>query len=212
MSRRTALQAFMVGAPLAFACLLVLHPMGTGDMYTAVSGDATRWLVVHYGAAVFFPLMALVVWLLVRDLSGRAATVARFALPTFAVFYTVWEVLFGIATGIIANAGNTVGDAQREGTTAAFDAIINSPLVGESGVFVSVGSLAWWTGISAAILALRHAGVRPAALVLLGLGGLMAFHVLVGPVALVCLSGAAYLIERRRAPVHAESLSPVPAA
>ena len=34
---------------------------------------------------------------------------------------------------------------------------------------------------------------------LLGLGGLMAFHVPVGPPALVCLSIAAFMIERDRA-------------
>ena len=74
MSRTTALRAFLVGAPLAFAALLTQHPMGTGDIFTGVSENVTPWLAVHYGAAVLFPLMALVVWLLIRDLSGRAAT------------------------------------------------------------------------------------------------------------------------------------------
>jgi len=196
-------RAFLVGAPLAFAALLTLHPMGTGSMFDAVSENVTRWLIVHYGGAIGFPAMALVIWLLIRDLPGRAATIARCALPVYAVFYGVWEALFGIATGIIAGAGNSLSGAEREGAEAAFDAIITSPLVGEPGVFVSIGSLAWWTAISAAILALKHAGVRPLALVLLGLGGLMAFHVPVGPPALVCLSIAAYMIERHRVQVAA---------
>ena len=46
---------------------------------------------------------------------------------------------------------------------------------------------------------LKHAGVRTAALVLLGLGGLMTFHAMIGPPALVCLSAAAYMIERHGA-------------
>jgi hypothetical protein len=192
------LRAFMIGAPLAFAALLTQHPMSTGDFYAGVSENVTKWLAVHYGGAVFFPLMALIVWLLVRGLGGRAATVARIALPTFAVFYGVWEALFGIATGMVADAGNGLGTAEREGTVAAFDAIVGSPLVGEMGVFVSVGSIAWWVGISAAIMALNQAGVRRAALVLLGLGGLLTFHVPIGPPALLCLSAAAFMIERRR--------------
>ena len=164
-----------------------------------MSENVTPWLVVHYGGAVGFPAMALVIWLLIRDLPGRAATIARFALPVYAVFYGVWEAIFGIATGIIADAGNSLSGAEREGAAAAVDAIIASPIVGESGVFVSIGSLAWWIAISAAIMALKHAGVRRSALVLLGLGGLMAFHVPIGPPALVCLSIAAYMIERATA-------------
>jgi hypothetical protein len=177
--------------------------MGTGDLFDEVSRSVTPWLIVHYGGAVGFPAMALVIWLLIRDLPGRAATIARFALPVYAVFYTVWEAIFGIATGIIADTGNGLSDTQREGTAAAVDAIVASPIVGEAGVFGSIGGLAWWVAISAAIMALKQAGVRRSALVLLGLGGLMTFHVPIGPPALVCLSIAAFMIDRHRAPVTA---------
>jgi hypothetical protein len=46
--------------------------------------------------------MALVIWQLIRDLPGRAATVARVALPV----YGLYEALVGIATGIAADAGS----------------------------------------------------------------------------------------------------------
>jgi hypothetical protein len=209
MSRQTALRAFLIGAPLPFAALLTQHPMGTGDLFTEISGKVTPWLTIHYAGAVFFPLMALVIWLLIRDTSGRAATIARFALPVYAVFYTVWEAVFGIASGIIADAGNGLSGAEHRGAAEAVDAIVSSPIMGESGVFVSIGSVAWWVGISASIMALKHAGVRPVALVLLGLGGLMVFHVPIGPPALLCLSAAAYLIERAR-PAPSRSRLPRP--
>jgi hypothetical protein len=205
MSQTTARRAFMIVAPLAFAALLTQHPMAAGDLYSGVSENVTAWLAVHYGGAVFFPLMGLVVWLLVRDLSGRAATIARCALPIYAVFYGVWEALFGIATGLMADTGNHLTGAERAGVAEAVNDLASSPIVGEPGLFVSVGSIAWWVGISAAIMALKHAGVSRWPLVLLALGGLMTFHVPIGPPALVCLSLAAYLIERRRTtalPVH----------
>jgi hypothetical protein len=211
MSRTTAIRAFVLGAPLAFAALLTRHPMGTGDIFDEVSANVTPWLTVHYGGAVFFPLMARVVWLLIRDLPGRAATVARFALPVYAVFYTVWETIFGIGIGLIADAGNGLSGAEREGAAEAVANIVSSPIVGEMGVLVSVGSVAWWTAIAGAIMALKQAGVRRAALVLLGLGGLMAWHVPIGPPALVCLSAAAYMIERHRASAPVASLRPLPA-
>jgi hypothetical protein len=212
MSRTTAIRAFVIGAPLPFAALLTQHPMGGGDMFELVSEQVGTWLTIHYAGAVFFPLMALVVWLLIRDLAGRAATIARWALPVFAVFYTVWEAVFGIAIGLIADSGNDLTGAERAGAAAAVEDIVASPLFGESGAFSAIGSLAWWTAIAAAIMALKHAGVRRSALVLFGVGGLLVFHVPIGPPALVCLSAAAYLIERHRAAAPAPALRPLPAA
>jgi hypothetical protein len=195
------LQAFLVTAPLAFAALLTQHPTGGGDFYSEVADNLTPWMTVHYGAAILFPTMALVVWLLLRGLPGRAAAVARVALPVFAVLFGVYEANVGIAGGLAADAGSR----------ATFDAIVSSPVVGESGIFLSVGSIAWWTAISGAILALRQAGASAASLVLLGIGGLMVFHALAGPFALVALAAAAYLIERRRPstrPTHSFSNRP----
>jgi hypothetical protein len=208
MSRTTALRAFLLGAPLAFAALLTQHPTGDGDLYATVSDNVGPWLAVHYGGALFFPLMALVVWLLIRGLSGRAVTIARVALPVYAVGYLVFEALFGIATGILANTGNHLSGAERQGVVEAVNDIAGSPMVGDPGVFVSVATLAWWVAISAAIMALKRVGVRPAALVLLGLGGLMTFHAILGPPALVCLSAAAYIIDRRGTCAPAEASRP----
>jgi hypothetical protein len=213
MTRTTAIRAFVVAAPLPFAALLTQHPTGGDDFYELVSDNVTPWLLVHYGAAVFFPLMALVIWTLIRGLHGRAATIARFALPVYAVAYTVWEAVFGIANGLLAQSGNDLSGAEREGTEQAVNDIVASPIFGEAGVFGSIGGLAWWTAIAAAIMALKRSGVRPAALVLLAVGGLMTFHIPpIGPPALLCLSAAAYLIERRRSAVPAASLRPLPAS
>ena len=166
------------------------HPDGGTDFYTGVAEDTTAWLTVHYGAAILFPAMALVIWLLIRGLPGQAATVARIAGPVFVVFYGVYEALVGIAGGLVADAGS------RE----ALEAIVSSPIVGESGLFSAVGSIALWTAISGAILALRRARAGTASLVLLAMGGLMVFHSIAGPFALVSLAATAYLITRRPLP------------
>ena len=192
MPSTTTRSALLVGAPLAFAALLMLHPMGGDDFATLVSENLTPWLAVHYGAAVLFPLMGYVIWVLIRDLRGRAATVARIAIPVYAVFYGAYEAAVGIATGVMT---------QRGDGAEAVNAIPTHPIVGEGGLLSAVGSIAWITAITGAILALRAAGVRPPALVLLGIGTFMALHIPpIGPVALVCLSGAALMIERRPRP------------
>jgi hypothetical protein len=86
----------------------------------------------------------------------------------------------------------------------AVDGIVASPIVGELSVFNNIGGIAWATAVVAAIVALKRAGARPLALALLGVSALMIFHIPpFGSAALVCLSGAAYLLS---------SATPTPAA
>jgi hypothetical protein len=188
----------LIAAPVAFAALLMLHPTGGGDFATLVADNLTAWLAVHYGAAVLFPLMGYLLWVLVRDLPGRGVTVARFAIPVYAVVYGVYEAMVGLATGIVTQGG--------EGVAGAVDAIVTHPVVGENGVLSTIGGLAWIAAVTGAILALRGAGVRTSAQVLLGVGTFMFLHVPpIGPVALLCFAGAAALIVRgpRRAAILA---------
>ena len=77
-------------------------------------------MTAHYGAAILFPAMALVVWLLIRGLSGRAATVAKVALPVFVVFYAVYEAVLGIADGLAGDAGSTGPFALLSFAAAAY--------------------------------------------------------------------------------------------
>jgi hypothetical protein len=213
MTTTTARRGFLIGTPLAFAALLLLHPMGGDDFYELVAANVTRWLALHYAAALLFPLMGYVIWLLVRDLSGRAATIARIAVPVYAVCYGVGEAMMGIAAGVMAQQGNGMSGAQRQGVADAVNAIPTHPIVGDGMLFAFVGGLAWVVAVVAAIVALRRTGVRGAALVLLGVSALMALHVPpIGPVALVCLSGAALLIERRREALSPHALRPLVAS
>jgi len=190
----TAQRALLIGAPLAFAALLMLHPTGGDDFAVLVSENLTAWLAVHYGAAVLFPLMGYLLWVLIRDLPGRAATVARYAIPVYAVVYGVYEAMVGLATGIVTQEG---GDRVAE----AVNGIATHPIVGEGGLLPTVGGLAWIVAVTGAILALRAAGVRTSALVLLGIGTVMILHIPpIGPFALVCFAGAAAMIMRSPRP------------
>ena len=102
--------------------------------------------------------MAAVVWRLLRGVGGRAAGVARAALAVFAVAYTAWEVMTGIATGVLAGAGDVQG----------VERITTHWISGELGVFNSVGLLAWTAAIAAAVVALRAAGASRGLLIGLG--------------------------------------------
>jgi hypothetical protein len=88
----------MVAIPVAWAVLLLFHPTGEGDeFYPVVRDQVTAWLVGHVGTLVFVPLLAGVVYLLLRGVEGVAALLSRIALAVFALFYTAWEVLIGSA-------------------------------------------------------------------------------------------------------------------
>lgn len=212
MTSTTARRGFLIATPLAFAALLMLHPTGGGDFSALVSENANRWLALHVVSAALFPLMGLVIWLLVRDIPGRAATVARIAVPVYVVFYGVFETVMGIGSGIIAKEANEMSGAERDGVDAALETIPTNPIVGESGLFSSIGSVAWVVAIAAAIMALRQVGVGRTPLVLLGVGAVTVMHIPpFGPIALVCLSTAALLIEIRRESLATRAVRPVTA-
>jgi hypothetical protein len=196
--------AFLIGVPLAWAVLLLFHPTGEGEAitYADVQEEVTRFLVVHLGMLVFIPLMAGVVYLLVRGIEGTAARVCRIALVLFVVFYGAWEALVGIGTGILVNDINGL---------AASDRAVAAPLVGEFndnilirgfGVLVSIGSVAFITAAIAAGVALhRHAGAPLAVTVLLALSGFLitAHPPPFGPVGLALFIAAVLLLVRSQA-------------
>jgi hypothetical protein len=196
--------AFLIGVPLAWAVLLLFHPTGEGDAitYADVQDEVTRFLVVHLGMLVFIPLMAGVVYLLVRGIEGTAARVCRIALVLFVVFYGAWEALVGIGTGILVNDINGL---------AASDRAVAAPLVGEFndnilirgfGVLVSIGSVAFITAAIAAGVALhRHAGAPLGVTVLLALSGFLitAHPPPFGPVGLALFIAAVLLLVRSQA-------------
>ena len=65
--------AFLTGVPLLWGILLLFHPTGD-DYYSTVKDQVSTWQTVHLGTMVFIPLMAGVMFLLLRGVQGVAAT------------------------------------------------------------------------------------------------------------------------------------------
>ncbi len=85
----------MVAAPgLVLAGAGLTHPM---DLTPAT---ARHWWTLHVWLLPVFPLLAVVVWTLVRGESGLVAWVARCAAYGYATFYTGLDTLAGIAAGV----------------------------------------------------------------------------------------------------------------
>jgi hypothetical protein len=194
--------AFLIGVPLAWAVLLLFHPGGEGDIYPALRDDVTRWLTVHVGTMVFIPLLAVAIYLLVQGVETTAARVCRIALALFALFYTAWEVLMGIGTGVLVQDVNGLPVAERGTGSTLVNDFTENILVRDFGVFNIIGSLSLITATIAAGIALRQqAGVPLSVPILLGLCGFMiaAHPPPFGPIGLVLFITAVLLYARSQA-------------
>jgi hypothetical protein len=173
LSRREVM--FLVAVPLAWAILLLFHPGGEGEeLYSDLQDQVTRMLVVHLGMLLFIPLMAVVVYALLRGIEGTAALVSRIALAVYVVFYGAWEAMYGIGLGILGDAVNGLPEAERATGAAVIQEYGEHVLLRGFGVLVSIGSVAFVIATIAAGIALRrHAGAPLAVPILLGLSGFL---------------------------------------
>lgn len=155
--------------------LLLFHPGGEGkELYRDLQDQVTHMLVVHIGMLLFIPLMAVVVYVLLRGVDGAAALVSRIALAFYVVFYGAWEAMYGIGLGILGDAVNGLPAAERATGAAVIQDYGEHILIRGFGILVSIGSVAFVVATIAAGIALRrHAGAPLAVRILLGLLGLL---------------------------------------
>jgi hypothetical protein len=193
----TAEVVFMIATPLAWAVLLAFHGPGpSDDVYGSLRDEASRFLVVHIGSLLLLGLMGAALYLLVRDLPGRAAQVSRLAIAPFVLLYGAGEAIQGVATGVLVDHANDVAAGQRPAAGDAADALYDS----FSGQFlIGAGAVAGIVALIAAAVAVRRVGAPTAASILLGLSALLVFHAPpTGPVALVFFAVAVWLVARAR--------------
>jgi hypothetical protein len=194
-------RVFLVATPLALAAVLWFHPPGgeADAVYEGVRHDAGAWLFVHTVFLLFIPLMAFAVFLFLRGLESRAATVSRIALVFFLVFYTAYEVTVGLGTGVLTDYANGLPSAEQAAVADAIQHLNGNNVLGDPvSVSLVAGLLGWVVAMVAAAVALRRAGAGWPLTLLVGLSALFAIHPPpVGPAALVCFALAAVLSERR---------------
>jgi hypothetical protein len=206
--------AFLIGVPLLWATLLLFHPTGDGDeYYPIVKDDVTAWMTVHIGMMLFIPVLAGVVFLLLRGVAGPAALVGRIELAPFVVFYGAYEVLVGLGNGILANAVNALPEGDTATGAQLIQDLNESKLVADPGVLNSIGSLSLLIAFLAAGIALYRRARTPIAVpILLGLSApLVAMHPPpFGPIGLVLFTAAVLVAVRARSPARAPALAPQP--
>jgi hypothetical protein len=173
-NHRVLRRLVLLGTPLALALLEYFHPEPPGGASGAV--DQGTWMMwFHIIQVPLIGLIALAVYLLAEGLEGRTASVSRWAIGVFAVFFSAYDAAAGIGTGYALH--NAQG-LSAEGQAAVYETVKNLPLISLPFVLSVVGSLGWLVALIAAAMALRRAGASRVPFILLILAGvfLMAGH------------------------------------
>jgi hypothetical protein len=190
--------AFLVGVPLAWAVLLWFHPStDADDIYGSLRDQVVTYQIVHVGTLIFIGLMGFALYMLVRDLPGKAAAISRLAIGPFVLFYGAWEAVIGLATGALVQHANDAPPGERAAVSDAIQSLQGNVIVGESSVAGFGGALAWIVAVIAAAVAIRRAGAPVLATVLLGLSLVVISHPPpIGPVGLACFAGAVLVLHQ----------------
>ena len=162
--RLRPLELVVLAAPLLWVVLAILHPGGGGEPapYEGIADDANKWIFVHFSQLVLTPFLAVGVWMLLGGIQSVAAAVARAVLVLWMVFFTAFDAIAGIATGVLTRHANSLAGEEREAVVRAIDFLFqDSQLVGGNNFSVlgNLGQTTWVVLAIAATVALWRAGV-----------------------------------------------------
>ena len=145
--------------PLLWAVLIVFHPNPGGDSpYEGIADVVDRWLFVHVGQLILTPFLFLAVWRLLDGLSSAAATVSRAALVVWTVFFSAYDSIQGIATGILTRWANDLAGEEQAAVARAIEFVVeDSRLAGNISAIGLVAGASWLIVAIAAAVALHKA-------------------------------------------------------
>jgi hypothetical protein len=204
----------IVAGPLLWAVLILFHPMPGGDStYDGINDVVNRWLIVHVGQLILTPLLFLAVWRLLDGLASPAATVSRCALVVWTVFFSAYDAVQGIATGVLVRHNNSLAGAEQDAVAGALDYLVqDSRLAGDISALQLVTGAAWLTVAIAAAVALHQANAGRVVVVSACISTVFSAHVTPAAIGLLALFIACVLRERQRTETRQATPTPTPTA
>ena len=122
--------------------LLWFHPdVDRNHVYASLRDDVVAYQIVHVGTLVFIAMIGLALYLLVRDLPGRAARISRLAIGPFVVLYGAWEDVIGLAIGALVQHGNDAPVSQQAAVVDAIQSLGRNVIVGDPASLGASGRL-----------------------------------------------------------------------
>ena len=163
--RRTWRRVLLLGVPFLYVLLGLVHPTANPEL-----GDETDLFVRLHIAQLFLIVgLAWVLWLLVEDVNGRAATVARVLIIPFVVAYTALDSILGIAWGIAAETANDLPVVDQRGAGRLIDELISGD-PDPRGLILYFGAGLLWLAVALAVVAALRDSAPLGALVAMSLG------------------------------------------
>ncbi|MDR6226838.1 hypothetical protein [Desmospora profundinema] len=174
--KKLSRRLILLGAPAALGLLGVWHPAHVYfDEMISSPGQGDWWLLLHTLQMPLFPLIATAMWLLLKNSDGITASLSRVALWIFAITYTAFDTIAGIATGIlfrhVRGLNVSDGDEVYDRMFDLFLALFNLDMPGGTVIM----NVAVWSWVAAAILAaaaLYMKGYNRVGVILIGLSAL----------------------------------------
>ena len=144
-------RACFLVAVVGYIVIGVIHPAEI-----EVGDETTLYIAIHLVQPFFILLLAWGTWLLVKDLPGRAAQVARVAIVPYAIAYSMFDAIAGVALGGVVRLAN---DAS------AADGVVVQRLLDTGTDYVGIAlfiasDLSWFVMALAAAIAVKPIGGR----------------------------------------------------
>ena len=147
-------RALLLTPPFALAVLEVFHPQP--DFNAQALLDASSWFAwFHVIQLVLTGLVAMSVLLLAADYGRSTAWTTRLGIGVFLVFFSAYDTLAGIGTGLAMRSARGLSAAQQEGV---FTVVKDWPGVGPVFALSILGTLGWVVAVGTLALAARRLG------------------------------------------------------
>jgi hypothetical protein len=172
---------------------------GGDSAYEGMKDQVDPFLFVHVGQLILTPFLFLAVWRLLDGLPSVSAIMSRAALVVWTVFFSAYDTIQGIATGLLTDHANGLAGEEQAAAAGAIDFLVkDSQLAGNVSAVWVVATAAWFVVAITAAIALPKAGAGTAVVVAVCVSTVFAAHVAPAAIGLVALSLAGVLCERQR--------------
>jgi hypothetical protein len=193
----TAWEVFLVGIPLVWIVVALVHPMGGGDVYDELQDQVGLWLGVHFAQLVLSLGLAMIIWVLLAGRTGTAATVARLALPVWLVSFAAFDSVTGIASGLAVHHANGLDGPEQAGAASTAEYLVDNRVTADFSLLWFVQAAALLTVVIATALVLRSAGASRGLFVAMLGGALLVFHAgAIAAIGLLAIAAAVVLAYR----------------
>ena len=138
--------------PLALSVLEIFHPQPDENVH-ALMDVATWFASFHVIQLALAGLIAISVLLLADGLGRANEWVTRVGVGLFLVFFSAYDAVAGIGTGLAMRSARDLSAVQQEGV---FDVVKDWPALGAPFALSIIGTLGWLAAVGALALAARR--------------------------------------------------------